>query len=494
MYLRSAVFPLLLILFLPGCARNDAPAPSVTEYWQTHHDAPARPTTTQPAEHDSVLVAHESPGPTSGPGADAISSGDGRESVPSQHAPQASTATIAAETPAPSGPAPARAAPDKNRTPFEAPSRGIVSSDGLRVNDESIPVSEILEPLAARMAEIPRDLPEGLYFREIADLIRPQIVEVVAQHLIWSRAKRQLTPELEPNVDKAIDKMEKDRINREFDGRETEYERYLARNKTNREQVRERLKRVLVIDSYLRDRLLPQIPQPRKDELLQYYHSHPDEFTQPERREMFLIDIPIAAFLDLSRPVRKADEDAAYKKAQASIQKAEQALAAGRPFEQVCRDYSQGLRKSEGGCWGFITRPAPGQPAALQGHWEMPSRRLFELEAGQTSEAFEAARSFFIVRVGRIEGGTTKSFQDAQPEIVDKLQQERFIRLRREFLKQQLEDSTIGSLEEFVTAVIREVPGPSSEVRETEDTTAPASRSRPKKAKDAKPSFAGATP
>jgi hypothetical protein len=357
--------------------------------------------------------------------------------------------------------------------PSRDPSPQAIRSEGLIVDNETIRVEDILEPLQSRLPEMAAELPPEVYWRRVGELVRQQIIEAVAQHLIWRKARQMVKDEVQAQLDKSVDKMEKDRINREFGGRETAYERYLAKHGKTRDEVRDRLRRSILIDSYLRDRLLPLVPQPRRSELLEYFNDHLADFSSPSRREMYLIDVPVAAFLDLRRPVTRDHERAATEKARTLINEAAQALRGGMAFVDAARKYSHGLHKDEGGYWGFITEAPKGQTAPLLGHWEAPSRVLFELPAGGTSDVIEAARSFFIVHVGKIEGGEKKTFQEAQPEIATQLRQQRFQKLRAEFLQRELDSATIGSLDDFVRAVLDAVPTrqgavPSAELPDSE--------------------------
>ena len=78
----------------------------------------------------------------------------------------------------------------------------------------------------------------------------------------------------------------------------------------------------------------------------------------------------------------------------------------------------------------------------------------------QSSEIIESAKSFFIVKAGTVEPGNVASFQDAQPRITMILKNRRFQELKAEFLQKELEQSTIGSLDDFVTQTMRSVPRP----------------------------------
>ncbi len=413
---------------LAGCMDSSGNRTSMQEWWASRtekkkHDAPAQEPAVEPAD---AAISQEP--------ADPPSRSDTR---------LASQQDRPGEEPAP------RSAED---------SPNAVRAEHLVVDDEVIRVQDILEPLQSRLPTLESELSSDQYWRKVGELIRQQIIEAVAQHLIWRRAQETLHDELKPQLDKAVEKMEKDRINREFGGRETAYAKYLSKHGKSRDEVRERLRKSVLIDSYLRDRLLPMVPQARKQELQAYYNSHLNDFSKDGRREMYLIDVPVASFLDLSRPMTREDERLATEKARATIEKASAALKEGRPFADVAKEFSHGLHKDEGGYWGWITQPSDATAAPLQGHWEAPSRKLFELKAGETSEIIDAARSFFIVRVGAIEEASRLSFQDAQPEITNSLRQQRFVKLRADFLQKELDRSTIGSLDAFVRAVLNAVP------------------------------------
>ena len=84
--------------------------------------------------------------------------------------------------------------PDDAPTPPAAadrpiPSANAVYSDVLIVNDKTITVADILEPLLPMIEKMARELPPASYYRRAEDLVRQQIIEIVAQHLIWRRAE-----------------------------------------------------------------------------------------------------------------------------------------------------------------------------------------------------------------------------------------------------------------------------------------------------------------
>lgn len=328
-----------------------------------------------------------------------------------------------------------------------------VRSDALIVNDEVITIREILDPILPTINELAATLSPNLYYERVLEIVRLRIVDAVAQRLIYRRASEKINEQIEPQIKKAVDKMERERINREFNGLETEYEKYLEKTKRRRDDIREELRRSVVVDTYLRDRLLPMMPAPRKRELLNYYRSHIADFSTDQRRELFMIDVPIAAFLSPSQRSLADDLPLATQKAHNVIQEAAKTLAAGEPFEDVARKYSKGVHSADGGAWGFISSP-------LAGRWKVPCERFFKLAENETSEVIESDKSFFIVKAGKVDPGKVVSFQEAQPQITRILKNHRFQKLKAEFLQKELEQSTLGSLDDFITQTMHSVPRP----------------------------------
>ena len=333
------------------------------------------------------------------------------------------------------------------------PSRSAITSDVLVLNDETVDVMDVLDPIRSMLTEAAASKPPREYMKYRDDVVRRQIVEAVAERLIWQEARNAVSEDVKPQIEKIVIAMEKDRINREFGGLETNYEKYLTRNGRTRADVRKMLERGIMIDKYLKDRLLPLIASPTRSELKKYYDQHLADFTTQSKRELYLIDIPIAAFLEQRRVITDAQIAAATAKARAQADEAARAIAAGQPFEEVAKKYSKGLHKEKGGAWGVINEP-------LQGRWEVPSKRLFTMSQGQVSEVIENEKSFFIVKANVVEQGKTTSFTEAQPEIMRKIRQERFIKLRGDFLQKRFAKSQVGSMDNFYRRVLAACPPP----------------------------------
>jgi len=344
--------------------------------------------------------------------------------------------------------------PDRETTP-DAPdnNRRVVAADTLEVLDQFITPEDVLEPIRPQLTAWSREMPPRRYVDAAAELVRESLVEQVANHLIYRRASTQVTPEMETQIDLAVDKMERERIGREFDGRETAYANALVQSGRKREAVRAQLRRGLIVETYLRDRLAPMIADPTRKQIRRFYDRHRDDFTTEEHRQMLLIDIPVAAYLDRSRIMdRKQAIALARQQARTAAQEAKAALNAGRPFPDVARQYSK-FKAEDGGDWGVIHEP-------LAGRWEEPSTRFFKLPRGGVSDIIETEDSFFIVKCGKVSGGVTTPFAEAQPIIVNRLKSQKFRELKAEFLQDELNQANIGEIDAFYRRVLQQIPQP----------------------------------
>jgi hypothetical protein len=217
--------PILILFVAPAGACTDSDGNRVTmqrwfeSNWGSHNEEVTDARLAQTREQNRQTAAADSGAATPAPTASSP------ESEPSEEQP--GDTDIGHE-------------PDRKPTP-SAPPRDAVTAAGLTVHDEVITVGDVLEPVEARLRALAAELPPEAYYRQAAQIVRMQIVETIAQHLIWNRAKSLITDEIQPRLDTAVDKMEKDRINREFNGRETEYEVFLASHGMNRSDVRSRL-------------------------------------------------------------------------------------------------------------------------------------------------------------------------------------------------------------------------------------------------------------
>ncbi len=293
------------------------------------------------------------------------------------------------------------------------------------------------------------------YVRQMERKVGTRIWQEINLLLVYQQAARELLDEQNEAIDRAVDDQIKARINEEFGGVESRFEKYLAEVGQSMERERERIRRELVAMGFLRDRIESKLDKPRRPELEAYYKAHESEYSRPARAELFLIEVAVSGFLGkLTNEASPAELAEAKGKARKRIERAAQELRSGVDFAAVAKTYSVGLHAKEGGAWGMITEPG------LRGRWAEPARKLFTLQEGQTSEIVETPEAFFIVKAGKVVPAVHVSFAEAQPAIIEALRNKQYEQLKKEYLLDLILRAKIERREEFQEAVLRAVPMP----------------------------------
>jgi hypothetical protein len=294
----------------------------------------------------------------------------------------------------------------------------------LVINDEVITIEEVLDPMRKELEELAQEVSLRQYRETINDRARRRVVLLIDEILVYGEATKEISDEMEPAIVKAIDDTERNRINQEFDGRASRYQAYIDAHGLKRKEIRRRIRRRLVVEQYLRDKFLPLVQRPNRGELQRYYAKHPDEFTEPLRVEMFLIDVPYARFLkgatdkeseQLWSKIRGPRRIEARRAAAQHMEQARQELASGIPFDAVAKSYSFGPNKSKGGEWG------PVSPDGLTGRWAKAADVLTALKPGQISDVLRTEEGLLLVKAGKRFEKRIIPFTEAQPIIEDKL-------------------------------------------------------------------------
>jgi len=341
------------------------------------------------------------------------------------------------------------------RRPPSPPSGACVLPRILVVNRDIITVEDILAPIRADLERMVKQLPAAQYMRQMQAKVSARIWQEINLLLVYQQAAQDLDDERNAAIERAVDAQIKQRINEEFGGIESRFEKYLADIGQSLERERQRVRRELVAMSFLEEHIRAKLTPPRRAELEAYYNAHRDEFHRPAQAELFLIEVAVSEFLD--RPINQASPAElaeARTKARRRIERAAQELASGVDFAAVAKTYSVGLHAKEGGAWGMIT--APG----LQGRWAEPSRVLFTLRPGQVSPIVETPEAFFIVKAGKVIPARQISFVEAQPQIIEALRQKQYRELRNRYLLDLIRKAKIERRKEFEQAVLQAVPLP----------------------------------
>ena len=337
----------------------------------------------------------------------------------------------------------AKAEPEAILPPVR-PTRDSIRSDVLMVNKTAITIAEVLYPMRdwieeTRANQTPRGLLEILR-THIQDQVRNEIGSI----LVYEKAIADLPEERRKQLDEFVDRELDQRISHSFGDSRAKFEEHLKDYGLTFDQAREMVKRRMMVSSYSREILAPQL-HVRRDELMEYYRQNLGRYSTTETRELRLIAAPFEAFLpDGVSWISANDAVQSRAKLQAlrHIRAAHEALAQ-RDFQEVAREFSKGPQAANGGSWGPI-----GQP--LRPPLDVVSRRIFEMKAGEYTDPIETPDGWYIAQCGAVSEASVRPFTDVQEEIRQELENARFAKLAGEYIFKLAERATITDLNGFI--------------------------------------------
>ena len=323
----------------------------------------------------------------------------------------------------------------------------------LVIHGESVWAEEIWQQHYDELdAEAKTRTPSG--FRDyVAKRAYELIRDYIAGILLAKQASLRVTPDIEQRIDSYVDGEIRKIVTTDHGGRQRRYEKYLESSGKTLANTRARIRRELLIASYLEQHIRPMILQPTRAELYAEFEASLESLRRPPRRRMSLIEIRITDRLPhgANRPTRD-QLSKARQKALASIRAAYGELASGSDFAPLARRYSDGLHVPEGGAWGWITQ------GSVRQRFEPAVNALFELDENTVSEIIEGGNSFFLVRCDEIDDTVTPNFQSHQPELKDRVFREQYNRLVMGHVEELRDNAGIDQddLDRFFIAVVED--------------------------------------
>ena len=186
---------------------------------------------------------------------------------------------------------------------------------------------------------------------------------------------------------------------------------------------------------FIADASIKGLPAPSQSQLVAYHKKNARAFTAPELRTITAVIItPEAVAAEVSvgdadlrkgYDERKAEFVTAEKRTveqmlftnEATAKKAHAALGKGQSFEKVAREIAG--QKTGGLALGTFAR------AELKSRMAPLAAAAFKLEIGKVSAPVKSGLGWHILRITKIEAGTTKSFDSVKAQIRKAIQKER---------------------------------------------------------------------
>lgn len=328
----------------------------------------------------------------------------------------------------------------------------------LTINGESVTVEEVLKPIRDELDQRARTMTPGQYRSYLTEAIQYRVRLMARDRLVYQEAAKNLTDQEEEAVGRFVDQQVRERVNSEFAGRQTRYQKALAGQGLSMDDDRQRIRRELIIARWLRATVSPKIADPTRDELWTIFQNQKASMTKPERRKMQLIEISVLGQLppDVSAP-SAAQLENARTAAGGQAGRVRTEIDNGADFAEVAKQHSTGPQARNGGNWGWVTR------GSVRRRWEPAVEALFGLaKCGVSSQVIETPDAFFIVQAASIDPGHEPDFESLQPELVEHFRNAQFNELVNERVERLQAAAHIRprNISRFLRAVVQAAPQP----------------------------------
>jgi len=150
------------------------------------------------------------------------------------------------------------------------------------------------------------------------------------------------------------------------------------------------------------------------EEMLTWYQAHLKDFEQPAKARWEELMIAFS---------RHPNREEAY----AAVASMGNRVLAGASLADVARSVSEGSTARQGGQRDWTHQGSLSS--------ETLNQEIFRLPVGQLSQILESENGFHIIRVAERQELTRKSFLDAQKEVKENIQKERFEKRYKEFVE-----------------------------------------------------------
>jgi parvulin-like peptidyl-prolyl isomerase len=235
-----------------------------------------------------------------------------------------------------------------------------------------------------------------------SQIIRNELQDHIQKAALSSALIQDLKDEQREQLDAQIDRLFDQHVQNELlpaykVKTRLELERLLEEQDTSIDSLKASYAALEMAKFYISQQL-DKTPQLSRAELQEWYNAHKEQYHNEEQVNWQQLRI------------RKGDDKAA------AIEKLKAAVAdlkAKKPFDEVAKQYSDGLKAEEGGNWGWTTKGSLAD--------ERIERAIFGLAEGKISAPIETDDAYYLVRVIEHKQEGYTPFDDVQEAINQKL-------------------------------------------------------------------------
>jgi parvulin-like peptidyl-prolyl isomerase len=319
------------------------------------------------------------------------------------------------------------------------PDRLVVSGQTIRFEDVMTSLPE--EGANAgffreRLEKLAREMTQAQFVAEFRPLIEQRLVRKITSVVLSERARQELGDKLDANLDRWADRELRRFTLDEYGGNPAAADEALRQEEMTRSIYKDWKKKQALAQYVVEQRYARNQPITHSEILARYEEMKAEDFVQPGVLQLRLIDIPTPG-------IAAADPNSA-RQARALAEELRRRIDAGEDFAALARQYSQGLRKEQGGLW------KPRDPEALAAPYDVLARQAQAMQPGQVAGPLESSGHLFIMRLEEKQEQGYRPLSDVQEEVRESILLERRRKVLQEIDEEIARQIAMADINRFV--------------------------------------------
>lgn len=296
-----------------------------------------------------------------------------------------------------------------------------------QVNGQPMYAASVFEPISDQLAAIGRREPRVVFKLRAKELIAKRLDEMLLDSLILGEAERDLSPAEQAGLQNILKLQRQDIVRFWGEGSEKLADIRLREHQGKGvDQLMTERRQKIVVQRYLRQKLLPKINVTRKD-IERYYSDHYKEYNPPAGRTL--------------RILRAVSSDAADR--------VEKSLAEGTPFKDLAANSRLNRYLPDKG--GLMEDT--GGEEKLFG-LEPLNEALAKLQPGQYSPRIKTGNNDWWIFYESRQEGKGRPLRDVQLDIEELLRSQRFRYLSARYQERLREQGSYNPLDEMADSLL----------------------------------------
>ena len=295
-----------------------------------------------------------------------------------------------------------------------------------QVNGEAIYASEVFKPLREQLQSLGARLSVAEFRGRAQQLIRGRLDQLVTDSLILGEAQRDLSERQRQGLKAMMAQRREELIRKHGRGSVAVADSTLKRETgKGLEETLEDKRQQMLVQRYVRQKLLPRINVTRRD-IERYYRDNEGRFNPPATRSFRLI--------------RVADEAAADRVAQR--------LEAGETFKAIAQSGLNEFQTSQGG----LMEDMQGEEVF---GYDALNDAMLELDEGEHAGPIAIGGQYWFVKVVKLDQPEGKPLKEVQRQIESALRAQQFRRLQEEYRRTLYERGSYNPIDQMTAALVQ---------------------------------------